>query len=74
MTLSTHLLRRGIEAAHGMHGMMSAKDEGHGQPGDDHPGHVPALAALIFFVTAMSFIALLFGVSMPCLASSQLFL
>ncbi|KAI1628287.1 hypothetical protein EDD37DRAFT_302949 [Exophiala viscosa] len=62
MTFSTQLLRRGIEAAHDVHGLLSAKEGGHGQPGDDEPPHVPALAALLFFATGLLFIALLFGI------------
>ncbi|KEF60500.1 uncharacterized protein A1O9_02061 [Exophiala aquamarina CBS 119918] len=57
MSLSQNLVRRGLDAAHGMHGMMSGSDQG-----DKKPVHVSPIAALIFFLTALSMVALVFSI------------
>ena len=61
MTLTTHLLRRSMHAAHSMHAtannMHSAKPH---HPDPEH--HISPLAALIFFLTGLVFLVLLFSV------------
>lgn len=65
MTLSTNVFfRRGMEAAHSMHGMMHSAETEPDQPGDGSP-KVPALAALIFALTVLVCVFLLFSVSSP---------
>jgi len=59
MPLVEHIFRRGLDAAHGMHGMMSDSDQG-----GEKPIHVSPIAALIFFVTSLVFIILIFSVSL----------
>jgi len=60
MTLSSHIVRRGIEAAHGL---VSKSDGEQGKPGGDESPQIPAGAALIFILTGMLFLALMFCVS-----------
>ena len=60
MTISTHILRRGIEVAH--HGMLAATEAGH--PDDGHDARVSPIAVLIFFLTALVLIFGLFSVSL----------
>ena len=67
MTLTSHFVRRGMEAAHGMHkhGMMagSGSDDGsHGKPGDGHPLQIPPVAALVFFLSGLLAIIIMFCV------------
>lgn len=70
MTLTTHFVRRGMEAAHHMHGMMSS-DPDDSQPGDGRSPQVNPVAALIFFLTGLLFMILLFSVRPPFLESSH---
>merc|ERR1711939_1120202 len=68
MTLTSHFVRRGMEAAHGMHkhGMMagSGSDDGsHGKPGDGHPLQIPPVAALVFFLSGLLAIIIMFCIA-----------
>ncbi|KIX03536.1 uncharacterized protein Z518_07089 [Rhinocladiella mackenziei CBS 650.93] len=63
MTLTTHLVRRGMDAVHNVHGMMSDLDGSHGHPGKDKPTKVPLGAVLTFFLTGLMFIVFLFCIS-----------
>lgn len=53
MISSTYLTRRGIDIAH----------EALSKPDHDKPDHVSPIAALIFFLTVLLFIGVLFAVS-----------
>ncbi|EXJ90206.1 hypothetical protein A1O1_03305 [Capronia coronata CBS 617.96] len=64
MTLTTHILRRGLEAAHGIHGAMSDADQGDdGHSGGEAPSRVSPWAALLFFLTAVILMAALFCIA-----------
>lgn len=58
MPLVEHIFRRGIHAAHSMHGMMSDSDQG-----DEKPIQVSPIALLVLFATSLVFILFIFGVS-----------
>jgi hypothetical protein len=64
MTLTSHFVRRGMEAAHGMHkhGMIA----GSGSESDDgshvHPPQIPPVAALVFFLSGLLAIIIMFSV------------
>ncbi|KIW80794.1 hypothetical protein Z517_07411 [Fonsecaea pedrosoi CBS 271.37] len=59
MSLSTHLIRRGIEAAH--HGMVAAAGSSDQPAGGETP-RISPLAAMIFVFSSLAFIVLLFSV------------
>lgn len=59
MPLVEHIFRRGLSAAHGMHGMMSDSDQGGEKPIPPSP-----IATLVFFLTALVPIILIFSVSL----------
>jgi len=59
MPLSTYIVRRGIEAAH--HGMLAATSEPE-QPGDGKVTPISPFAALIFLLSGLVFMFLLFSV------------
>ncbi|KIV95010.1 hypothetical protein PV10_02718 [Exophiala mesophila] len=60
MTLTTHLLRRSMHAAHSMH--TTANNMHSGKPHPDPEHHISPLAALIFFLTGLVFLILLFSI------------
>lgn len=58
MTISTHILRRGMEAAHGMMAASSEPD----QP-DNGEVQISPIAGLIFLASTMAMLFVLFSVS-----------
>jgi hypothetical protein len=72
MTLSTHIVRRGLEYAH--NGMLAASEIE--QPNDGDGTKVSPIAALIFLLTGLALVLALFSVSVcyiPLTGNADLF-
>ncbi|KAK5467083.1 hypothetical protein LTS15_000053 [Exophiala xenobiotica] len=65
MTLTSHFVRRGMEAAHGMHkhGMMAGSGSESDDGSNGHPPQISPVAALVFFLSGLLAIIIMFCIA-----------